>query len=51
MIRKEKNKFVVRDSSGKKVLGTHKTKEEALAQLRAIEISKARKDAIKKLKG
>jgi len=34
--------WVVTDSTGKKVLGTHPSKEKALAQLRAIEASKAR---------
>lgn len=40
MIRKRGNKWVVLDKKGKKVLGTHSTKEKALSQLRAIEISK-----------
>jgi len=40
MIRKRGNKWVVLDKKGKKTLGTHPTKEKALAQLRAIEISK-----------
>lgn len=39
-IKKRNNKFIVTDSSGKKTLGTHKTKAQALRQLRAIEISK-----------
>jgi hypothetical protein len=39
-IRKRKNKWQVTDSSGDNVLGEHSTKEEALSQLRAIEISK-----------
>ena len=42
-IEKRKNKWVVLDSSGKKVLGTHATKKEALAQLGAVEASKARR--------
>ena len=33
--------WVVTDSTGKKVLGTHPSKEKALAQLRAVEASKA----------
>ncbi len=32
--------YAVRDSSGKKTLGTHPNYQDALAQLRAIEISK-----------
>jgi hypothetical protein len=48
MIVKEKNKFVVKDSSGKKTLGTHKTKEAAQRQLAAIEISKKRQQAKEK---
>lgn len=39
-IRKHKNKWQVTDSTGKNVLGEHPTKEKALNQLRAIEISK-----------
>lgn len=34
-------KWLVKNKAGDKVLGTHDTKKEALAQLRAIEISKA----------
>ena len=37
------NNWVVTDSTGKKVLGTHPSKEKALAQLRAVEASKARR--------
>lgn len=40
MIRKRGSKWVVMDKSGKKVLGTHPSREKALKQLRAIEISK-----------
>jgi hypothetical protein len=40
MIRKRGSQFVVLDSKGKKVLGKHKTKEKAMKQLAAIEISK-----------
>lgn len=40
MIRKQGNQFVVLDSKGKKVLGKHRTKDEAIKQLAAIEISK-----------
>ena len=39
-IQKRGNKWVVLDSSGEKVLGTHETKEKAKKQLAAIEISK-----------
>lgn len=39
-IEKRNGKWVVLDSSGKKVLGTHSTKKEAVDQLQAIEISK-----------
>ncbi len=38
--RVSKNKYEVLDSTGKKVLGTHSTHEQALRQLRAIEASK-----------
>lgn len=40
MIKKRKNDYVVTDKSGKKVLGKHKTRESAVKQLQAIEISK-----------
>lgn len=46
MIVKKRNKWEVRDSSGKKVLGTHNKKEDAIKQLAAIEISK-KKRAVK----
>jgi len=39
-IEKRGNSWVVLDSTGKKVLGTHPTKEKAVKQLQAIEISK-----------
>ncbi len=42
MIKKSGNKFKVMDSEGKKTLGSHSTRKEALAQLRAIEASKAK---------
>jgi len=38
---KRGNKWVVTDKSGKKVLGTHPSREKAIKQLQAIEISKA----------
>lgn len=37
---KRGNKWVVTDKSGKKVLGTHPSREKAIKQLQAIEISK-----------
>jgi len=43
MIVKKNNKYQVKDSSGKKLLGEHSTRKEALRQLRAIEISKRKK--------
>ena len=43
MIRKKGNKYQVLDSEGEKVLGEHLTREEALKQLAAIEISKQKK--------
>ena len=43
MIRKRGNRWVVTDSSGKKKLGSHASKEKALMQLRAIEASKKRR--------
>ena len=43
MIRKKGNKYQVLDSEGKKVLGEHLTREDALKQLAAIEISKQKK--------
>lgn len=39
-LRKRKDKWQVTNSSGDRVLGEHDTKEDALAQLRAVEISK-----------
>lgn len=42
MIRKVGSKYNVYDSSGKKKLGSHSTRAKALAQLRAIEVSKKR---------
>jgi len=47
MIAKENGKFVVKDSSGTKILGTHDTKEEAVDQLQAIEISKKKRKTFK----
>ena len=42
-IMKRGSKFVVTDSSGEKVLGTHSSKNRAVKQLQAIEASKARR--------
>lgn len=43
MIKKKGSKYVVTDSSGKKKLGAHSTKEEAQKQIAAIEISKKKR--------
>lgn len=40
-IRKQKNQWCVFSKDGSKKLGCHSTKEKALKQLRAVEISKA----------
>ena len=42
MIKKHGSKFVVTDSKGSKILGTHPSKKKAAKQLAAIEISKAK---------
>ena len=42
-IKKRGNKYIVTDSKGTKVLGTHTTKKAALKQLAAVEISKAKR--------
>jgi hypothetical protein len=47
MIAHEGNKWVVKDSSGQKVLGTHDSKESAQKQLAAIEISKNKRKRFK----
>lgn len=44
MIKKQGKNWVVTDSSGKKILGTHPSKEQALKQLAAVEISKKKKE-------
>ena len=44
MIKQIGDMWYVYDSTGKKVLGKHKTYKDALAQLRAIEASKARRN-------
>lgn len=43
MIKKSGNKYIVTDSSGEQILGSHESKAKALRQLRAIEISKAKR--------
>lgn len=43
MIKKEGNKYYVKDSTGKKTLGTHDSYDKALKQLQAIEISKKKR--------
>jgi len=43
MIKKKGSKFEVRTADGRKLLGTHGTRAEAAAQLRAIEAAKARR--------
>lgn len=40
---KRGNKWIVTDSSGKKILGTHSSKLKAKRQLLAIELSKQRR--------
>jgi hypothetical protein len=47
VIKKIKDKYVLYPKDGGKRLGTHKTKEEALAQERAIEIKKHKKSKSK----
>ena len=42
-VKKMGDKWIVTDSSGKKVLGTHDSEKDANKQLAAIEISKARR--------
>jgi hypothetical protein len=43
MIIKSGKNWVVKDSSGKKTLGTHSSKKDAAKQLAAIEISKKKR--------
>lgn len=47
MVVKRGNKFVVLDSEGKKVLGTHDTKQHAEKQLTAIHISQKKRKSLK----
>lgn len=42
-VKKQGNQWIVTDSTGRKVLGRHKTKAQADAQLAAIEISKKKR--------
>jgi hypothetical protein len=42
MIERKGRKWVLMTKDGKRVLGTHPSKESAMAQERAIDISKAR---------
>ena len=49
MIVKKGSKYEVTTESGDRVLGTHPDKDSARKQLAAIEISKAKRRAIKKL--
>lgn len=44
MLKYVENKWQVLDSSGKKILGVHSSKEKAIKQLQAIEISKKEKN-------
>jgi len=44
MIKKSGDKFIVTDSSGEKILGTHESEEQAIKQLQAIEISKKKRE-------
>lgn len=47
-ISKRGGKYIVTDSSGKKVLGSHPTREQAVNQIQAIEASKHRRAADRK---
>jgi hypothetical protein len=47
MLKHVGDKWYVLDSSGKKVLGKHKSRKKAVAQLQAIEISKSQKNESK----
>jgi len=46
MIVKQNGEWLVKDSTGKKVLGKHKSKKSALSQLIAIEISKKKRHKV-----
>lgn len=50
MIIHKGRKWVVTDSTGKKVLGTHSNKQDAVKQLQAIEISKSKRKEVKENK-
>jgi hypothetical protein len=43
MVKQDGNEWIVTDSSGRQILGRHKTKKKANAQLAAIEISKKKR--------
>lgn len=45
MIVKSGNKYLVKTEAGDKILGTHSSHDNALRQLRAIEVSKAKRAA------
>jgi hypothetical protein len=44
MIKQQGEKYIVTDSSGEKILGTHESKKQAIKQLQAIEISKKERE-------
>lgn len=44
MIERKGKNWVLKTKDGKRVLGTHPSRESAMAQERAIEISKSQKD-------
>lgn len=43
MIKKQGSKYIVYDSSGRKKLGSHDTRKDAVQQLRAIEANKRKR--------
>lgn len=43
-IKKRKGEYIVTNKEGDKILGTHKTRKQALKQLAAIEISKQQRN-------
>ncbi len=43
MVKPDGSEWIVTDESGRQILGRHKTKKEANAQLAAIEISKKKR--------
>ena len=44
MIKQQGEKYIVTDSSGEKILGTHESKKQEIKQLQAIEISKKERE-------